>query len=111
MNTMKPRVIKDFEKLDVEIQDLIKLAYPDGFSDHLIYFTNKDGKRVSALPYETDTKYYMVRMTVSEALHIINDDDDYDDDGSLKEDVKESLEEKYAEIPEDFAIEEPDFTD
>ena len=34
----KPRVIKDFEKLDIEIQEQIKLNYPYGFERHLIIF-------------------------------------------------------------------------
>ena len=80
MNPNKPRVIKDYDKLDPEIQERIKLEYPSGYSENLIYFTNKDGKRVSALPFETDDKYYLVRMTVYEAERIIEDDDDYDDD-------------------------------
>ncbi|KYG73170.1 hypothetical protein [Roseivirga echinicomitans] len=93
----KPRVIKDFDKLDVEIQEQIKLTYPEGFEDNLIYFTNKEGKRVSALPFETEEKYYLVRMTVEEAQQIIEDDDDYDADGNLKDDIKEEYEEKHAE--------------
>ncbi|MGW8121866.1 hypothetical protein ACV07N_04330 [Roseivirga echinicomitans] len=97
----KPRVIKDFDKLDVEIQEQIKLEYPEGFEDHLIYFTNKEGKRVSALPFETEEKYYLVRMTVEEAQQIIEDDDDYDADGNLKDEIKEEYEEKHAEDVED----------
>tara|TARA_R110001592_G_scaffold96041_3_gene276144 strand:+ start:4825 stop:5196 length:372 start_codon:yes stop_codon:yes gene_type:complete len=93
----KPRVIKDFDKLDVEIQEQIKLSYPEGFEDNLIYFTNKEGKRVSALPFETEEKYYLVRMTVEEAQQLIEDDDDYDADGNLKDDIKEEYEEKHAE--------------
>jgi len=49
MNPSKPRVIKDYDKLDPDIQEKIKLEYPSGYSENLIYFTNKDGKRVSAL--------------------------------------------------------------
>lgn len=93
----KPRVIKDFDKLDLSIQEQIKLEYPEGFEDNLIYFSNKDGKRVSALPFETDEKYYLVRMTVEEAQQLIEDDDDYDDDGNLKDEIKEEYEEKHAE--------------
>ncbi len=37
-------------------------------------------------------------MTVKEARAIISDDDDYDDDGYLKEDSKEAFEDKYADI-------------
>ena len=97
MNHNKPRVIKDYEKLDPEIQERIKLEYPSGYSDSLIYFNNKDGKRVSALPFETDDKYYLVRMTVYEAEKIIEDDDDYDSTGSLKRSAKEEYESKYSD--------------
>ncbi|GAB5522145.1 MAG: hypothetical protein Roseis2KO_00170 [Roseivirga sp.] len=95
--TSKPRVIKDFEKLEESIQEQIKLEYPYGFEDHLISFTNREGKRVSALPFETEEKYYLVRMTISEARQLIEDDDDYDDDGNLKEDIKEEYEERHDE--------------
>ena len=98
MNQSKPRVIKDFDKLTDEIQEQIKLSYPYGFADHLIRFTNKDGQYVSALPFETDDKYYLVRMTISQAEEIISDDDDFDDDGVLKAEVKEEYSDKYADL-------------
>lgn len=97
MSSNKPRVIKDYEKLDPAIQEQIKLEYPLGFSRHLIYFTNKDGHKVSALPYETDDKYYLVRMTIPQAKQIIENDEDYDDDGILKDDVKLEYEDKYSD--------------
>ncbi len=91
----KPRVIKDFDALDVTIQEQIKLFYPEGFQDHLIRFPNKEGKLISALPFETEEKYYLVRMTIAQAQEIIEDDDDYDEDGMLREEVKDEYEEKY----------------
>jgi len=94
----KPRVVKDYDKLDAAIQEQIKLYYPGGFESELITFKNAEGKNVSALPFEADDKYYLVRMTISEAQDIIEDDDDYDDDGLLKEEVKEAYEEKYDDI-------------
>ena len=97
MNPSKPRVIKDYDKLDAQTQEKIKLEYPTGYSENLIYFTNKDGKRVSALPFETEEKYYLVRMTVYEAERIIEEDDDYDSTGSLKDSAKESYESKYGD--------------
>ena len=103
MDKMKPRVIKDYDKLDPEIQEQIKLEYPYGFSDNLITFTNKDGLIVSALPFETDDKYYMVRMTVNEAIKIIEEDDDFDDDGTLKAGIKEEYATKYGDVPEEIA--------
>jgi len=94
----KLRVIQDFEKLSKDIQEQIKLMYPNGFSQHLIQFTNKEGKLVSALPFETDEKIYLVRMTTQEAQDIIFADEDYDDDGILKEATKEEYADKYAEL-------------
>lgn len=94
----KPRVVKDYEKLDSAIQEQIKLTYPYGFADNLVSYTDKEGKRRTALPFETDEKYYLVRMTVSEAVQIIDEDDDFDSSGMLKEDIKEELEEKYSDI-------------
>ena len=97
----KPRVIKDFEKLDEGIQEQIKLEYPLGFHKHLIYFTNAQGLKVSALPFETEEKYYLVRMSVTEAKQIIKEDEDYDDDGFLKDDIKEAYSEKHGDEEED----------
>ncbi len=94
----KPRVVKDYEKLDAEIQEQIKLMYPYGFAKHLIQYKNAEGKFVSALPFETDDRYYLVRMTLNEARQIIEDDDDYDESGELKESVKEEYEEKYGDM-------------
>ncbi len=96
--TTKPRVVKDYDKLDPLIQEQIKLTYPNGFSNFLIKFKNKEGNMVSALPFEAEEKYYLVRMTVTEARAIIENDDDYDDMGYLKDDVKEEYEEKYSDL-------------
>ncbi len=94
----KARVIKDYERFDKDIQEQIKLAYSEGFSEHLIYYTNKKGKLVSALPFETDEKIYLIKMTVKEAEAIVFDDDDYDDAGSLKTEILEEYEDKYVDI-------------
>jgi hypothetical protein len=98
MSDPKPRVIKDYEKLDTAIQEQIKLVYPLGFSKHLISFYNKEGKKVSALPFETDDRYYLVRMTVEEAREIIRDDEDYDEDGVLRSEIKEEYEDKHSDV-------------
>jgi hypothetical protein len=94
----KPRVIKDFEKLDPDIQEQIKLKYPDGFYSHLVYYTNREGLSVTALPFETDEKYYLVRMTIVQAKAIIEEDDDYDLEGNLKDEVREKYEDKYSDM-------------
>lgn len=93
--TTKPRIVKDYNKLDVAVKEQIKLEYPYGFEDNLINFNNAEGKRVSALPFETEDRYYLVRMTVAQAQEIIEDDDDYDDDGNLTDDAREEYEERH----------------
>ncbi len=110
----KPRVIKNYEKLDEAIQEQIKLNYPYGFDRHLITFKNIEGKFVSALPFETDEKHYLVRMTKALAQEIIEQDDDYDDDGNLKDDIKEEYGEKYDDDDndnQDFDIVDPSSED
>ncbi|WP_375561604.1 hypothetical protein ACE193_03365 [Bernardetia sp. OM2101] len=93
----KARVITDFEKLNSNLQEQIKLVYPEGYSQHLITFQNKDNQTVSALRFETDEKIYLVRMSVATALQLVEDDDDFDDDGYLKENVKNQYEDDHAE--------------
>ena len=91
----KPKVIKDYDKLDIAIQEQIKLEYPYGFEKKLIIFKNAKNELVSALPYETDEYYYLIRMTKAEARSIIAEDEDYDESGVLKGEVAEELSEKY----------------
>ncbi|MBX2843220.1 MAG: hypothetical protein KTR26_15730 [Flammeovirgaceae bacterium] len=98
MNNQKPRVLKDYEKLSTAIQEQIKLVYPNGYSQNLISFKNKEGKKVSALSFETEDKHYLIRMTIQEAQQIVSDDNDYDEDGILRDDSKEEYEDKYSEL-------------
>ena len=37
-------------------------------------------------------------MTITEAQQIVDDDDDYDDEGMLKSDVREEYEDKYEDM-------------
>lgn len=94
----KPRLIKDYEKVPDDIKEQIKISYPHGYHKQLIEFTNKDGNRVSALPFETDEVYYLIRMTVEEAKSIVRDDDDFDDEGNLKDDIQDEYEDKYSDV-------------
>lgn len=98
MTANKPRVIKSYSKLDKKLQQQIKLFYNEGFADYLIHFFDKNGLKITVLPFETETRYYMVKMSEGEAIAIIEDDDDYGDDGFLKDNVKEKYEDKYADL-------------
>lgn len=83
---MKPKLIKDFTKLDIELQRQVLELYPDGYESSLVTFTKKDGKYGHALPFETEDKYYLLRMP-EETIDIMglddDDDDDDDDDGDF----------------------------
>jgi hypothetical protein len=98
--TNKPRVIKDYDKLSEELIEQLKLVYPLGFRGHLVEFKGLDGNRRKGLPFETEDKYYLIRMTEEKAVYIISEDDDYDIDGKLKTSIKDELAEKYED--EDF---------
>ena len=108
---VKPRVVKDYDKLAEEIQEQIKLNYPYGFEKHLIRFTNREGKFVSALPFETEEKYYLIRMTEYEALAIIRNDDDYDDSGRLRSKVYNVLQERYGDDDDEDDEDDDDIDD
>lgn len=107
MTNTKPRLVKDYEKLPEEILNRVKLQYPDGFENHLLSYMNKEGKKVSALPFETEDVYYLIRMTALEARQIIEEDDDYDDDGILRDDFGDD---GFEEESEEVAEEEDDRT-
>ena len=114
MKINKPRVIKDYNKLDKDLQQQIKLVYADGFADNLIHFFDKNGLKITVLPFETEDKYYMLRMTENEAVQIVDDDDDFDEDGFLKTEVKQDYEDKYADmdhIADQISDEEDDMSD
>lgn len=80
----KKRIVKDYENLSPELMELLHAAYPDGFTGATISFFDRDGKRVSAIPFETDEIYYLVRMVEKKSKPAKADDDL---DAELGEDV------------------------
>jgi hypothetical protein len=82
----KKRIVKDYDNLPEEVLNQVKVEYPEGFAQNLITYTNSEGRIVSALPFDTEEIYYLIRMTEEEAEKIIEEDDDYDDDGNLRDD-------------------------
>lgn len=84
----KPRLIKDYKKLDAGIIQEIKVHYPRGFKRALISFNDHKNKIVTALPYETEHYMLLIKMNQDMAIDIVRNDDDYGEDNILKEDVK-----------------------
>lgn len=109
MEPNKLRVVIDYAKLSEELQEQLKLVYPSGFSQHLISFKNMHGEMVSALRFETFEKIYLIRMSIKKAEELIEDDDDYDDDGNLRDDVKEQYEDDYSDV--DYLSENDNYDD
>jgi DNA-directed RNA polymerase subunit delta len=101
MSTGKPRIAKDYDKLSADIINQIKLEYPFGFEDNLISYKDAKGNKISALPFEAEDVYYLVKMTKLEAQQIIEDDEDYDDEGNLREDFAEDVESSDSEEEEE----------
>ena len=91
----KPKVIKDYEKVSEDLLEQIKLVYPKGFRRHLIEFTGINGMKRKGLPFETEDKQYLIRMTVEEAIVAIASDDDYNDEGNLKPKIHALLADKH----------------
>ena len=98
MQPSKPRVVKSYDSLDEDLQEQIKLAYPSGFAQHLISYTNANGEKVSALIFETDERHYLIKMTKAQAHQIIADDVDFGSDGMLKDAAREEYEDKYSDL-------------
>ena len=94
----KPRIVKDYDKLNADVQSKIKFIYPKGFSQHLVSFTNQHGEKKVGLPFETDEYYYLIRMSESRAVDIIDSDDDFDDEGNLKESARAEFGEKFKDM-------------
>ena len=92
----KKRIIKDYDKLPEDITVRLKMQYPEGFAEHLLVYTNARGMQVTALPYDTENIYYLIRMTSQEALRIIEEDNDYEG-GTLRDDflLNEMLTEEF----------------
>lgn len=74
----KAKVIKEFDALSNEVKQAIYHEYPYGFEKNLITFKNHKKQLISALPFETEDRYYMVKMTRSEANDISNNKKEFE---------------------------------
>lgn len=104
MAKTKPRVIKNYEKLDEKLREEIAERYPNGYASEIKTFDIGGGRFMSALPFETEDYYYMIKFPVSEDIEEEQDDlgggsDDLDLDGG--EDVDEEEEPDEVEKPMD----------
>lgn len=75
----KKRVVKDFDKLPDEVQNLIRKEFPAGFAHKLVSYQGPKGERISALPFETEDTVYLVRWSIQEFKPVTVKDDDLDE--------------------------------
>jgi len=70
----KPKVIKDYNKVPQEILEKLNNENPYGFENKLVTFKNAKGKLETALPYEAEDFFYMIRMTRQDARLILENE-------------------------------------
>lgn len=83
----KKRVVKDFDKLPEDIQLRIRKEFPAGFAHKLVTYSGPKGERISALPFETDDTYYLVRWSIQEYKPLPAKDDDLDEVFTSREEM------------------------
>lgn len=76
-NANKKRIIKSYEKLTPDLQDLLNEIYPYGYSNQLIRLTNSQGENYFAVPLETDDTVYMVKVHIDKVKKQKNADDEF----------------------------------
>ncbi len=79
MENSKLNVIKDYDKLDDETKEQIKLVYPKGFNHAIVEFT-KNKKTISAVRFETDKNIYLLRLSKKMMIQIMEENNDFEDD-------------------------------
>ncbi|MFY0652528.1 MAG: hypothetical protein JXQ96_10865 [Cyclobacteriaceae bacterium] len=82
MNVDKPKVIKDYDKLDQSVLNKLTEVYPWGFSGYLMTYTNNEGKEVKALPLETESYSYLIRVNSNKNDSTMSLEDEQDEDNS-----------------------------
>ncbi|MGN0028777.1 MAG: hypothetical protein ACI35Q_03475 [Marinilabiliaceae bacterium] len=113
MAKTKPRVIKNYEKLDEKLREAIAARYPQGYAQEIQTFDIGGGRFMTGLPFETDEFSYIIKFpAVAENLSDLEDaegaaDDELNLDGAV--DVEEEEEPDEVEKPTD--IEDIDVAD
>lgn len=58
----KKRIIKSFENLSPELQDMLKEKYRYGYSNQIVRLNNARNETFFAVPLETEEANYMVKV-------------------------------------------------
>lgn len=76
----KPRSIVSLMSLAPELQEEVKKLYPYGYTDAMMRIDKPNGDFFYAVPFETESVSYLVKIDVKIDEHIEEEDRDYYDD-------------------------------
>jgi hypothetical protein len=79
MKNAKLNVIRDYDTLNDELKEQVKLVYPSGFYNSIIEFINKNRKKVHAIRFETEEKIYLLRLSKKMVNRLMEVDEEFDD--------------------------------
>jgi hypothetical protein len=104
----KKRIIKSFEKLSPEQQELFRELYARGFGNNLIRLNNAQGVPFFTVPLETEDAMLLVKVELPKPKKVVEEDDDADSD-SFDDDDSSSEEEDFDSGDTEDPSYEPDF--
>ncbi|MBP3482254.1 MAG: hypothetical protein J6K28_02540 [Alistipes sp.] len=101
--TVKKRLVTSFNNLPLELQEKVKLLYPNGFADAMMRVDKPNGDFFYAVPFETDEISYLVKIDVK--IDDVSEDDDekeyYDDDIKGADDIQDDGGQSEEEMSDD----------
>ena len=76
----KPRSIVSFANLTPELQEEVKALYPYGYTEAMMRIDKPHGDFFYAVPFETESVSYMVKIDVKIDEQVDTEDHEYYDD-------------------------------
>jgi hypothetical protein len=73
MKQIKMNIITDYDNLDNEQLEQLRLVHPNGFGDAIVEFTNKR-KTVRAIRWETEDKIYLLRLSNQKLMQLMEEE-------------------------------------
>lgn len=90
-NTVKKHIVTSYHNLAPEMQEAVRLFYPQGFTEAMLRVDKPDGTFFYAVPFETDEVAYLVKIDVKidDNAHEDDEKDYYDDEIKGADDIQE----------------------
>ncbi|MEG1622730.1 MAG: hypothetical protein RR330_05090 [Alistipes sp.] len=89
--TEKKHIVTSFHNLTPEMQELVKLKYPTGFSEVMFRVDKPNGDFFYAVPFETDDTAFLIKIDVKidDGSEEDEDKDFYDDEIKGADDLQD----------------------